>query len=297
MPRVSIGMPVYNGQNYVSQAIESILSQTYTDFELVISDNASEDATEDICREYAGRDQRICYYRNEKNLGAAFNFNRTFELSKGQYFKWVGHDDVCIATYLEKCVAALDESPDSVILSYPKVTIIDKDGDDIGKLATLDILLDRPTDRLSLLLQNMPPCTAVFGLIRSDVLRKTRLIGGYFASDNVLLAELSLLGKFKEVGEYLFHRRKHDESSLHLDSTIEGVAVWFDPSNKGRIIAPRTRLFRELLRAINRSGLSWTQKLVCYAIVMKRWFPGNWKMMVKEIAIPLRLHSVKRELN
>ncbi len=292
-----MGMPVYNGENYLRQAMESVLAQTYTDFELIVSDNASKDGTENICREYADRDHRIRYYRNEQNRGAAYNFNRVFELSTGEYFKWVAHDDVCMTTYLEKCVETLDESSDSVILSYPKVRVIDKSGEEVGQFVTLDILLEKPASRLSLLLRNMPPCTAVFGLIRSDVLRKTRLIGGYFSSDNVLLAELSLLGKFKEVDEYLFFSRRHNESSLRLDPTIEGRAVWFDPSQKGRIIMPRTRLFRELLRAINCSDLPWTQKLVCYAVVMKRWFPRNWERMVKEVVIALGLYSVKRESN
>ena len=86
--RVSIGLPVYNGEKYLEQALISILSQTYTDFELIISDNASTDRTQAICREYAAKDPRIRYYCNEENLGAAPNHNRVFELASGEYFKW-----------------------------------------------------------------------------------------------------------------------------------------------------------------------------------------------------------------
>ena len=99
-PRVSIGMPVYNGEKYLEEAIQSILAQTYSDFELVISDNASTDKTQEICLEYAARDSRVRYHRNEKNLGAAPNYNRTFELSTGQYFKWADYDDLLAEEFL-----------------------------------------------------------------------------------------------------------------------------------------------------------------------------------------------------
>src|SRR5438132_13873019 len=92
--QVSIGMPVYNGERYLSGALDSLLSQTLADFDLIISDNASTDATESICRSYAAHDSRIRYFRNENNLGAAANFNRAFELCGGEFFRWAAHDDL-----------------------------------------------------------------------------------------------------------------------------------------------------------------------------------------------------------
>lgn len=86
-PQVSIGMPVYNGEQFLKDALDSILAQTFDNFELIISDNTSTDNTQEICKAYSAKDQRICYYRNEKNLGAAWNFNRVFELARGEYFK------------------------------------------------------------------------------------------------------------------------------------------------------------------------------------------------------------------
>ena len=105
-------MPVYNGQNYIVQALDSLLSQTYSDFELIISDNASTDSTQDICKDYASRDARISYVRQVENLGAIPNFNRVFELSRGQYFKWASHDDLCEPTCLERCVEVLEHQPE-----------------------------------------------------------------------------------------------------------------------------------------------------------------------------------------
>jgi glycosyltransferase involved in cell wall biosynthesis len=93
VPRVSIGLPVYNGQNYLRCALDSILQQDYTDFELIISDTASADASPGICQELARKDGRVRYYRNETNIGARGNYNRVFELARGEFFKWASHDD------------------------------------------------------------------------------------------------------------------------------------------------------------------------------------------------------------
>ena len=107
VPRVTIGLPVYNGENYLAAAIESLLSQTFTDFELVICDNGSTDRTEQVCRAYAARDARIRYYREVENRGLAWNFSRTFELARGEYFKWHAHDDLCGPTLLRGALEAL----------------------------------------------------------------------------------------------------------------------------------------------------------------------------------------------
>ena len=93
-PMITVGMPVYNGDKYIEQAIESILSQTFGDFEFLISDNASTDRTREICLDYAVSDSRIHYLRNDVNLGAARNYNRLFEIGSAPYFRWMNADDV-----------------------------------------------------------------------------------------------------------------------------------------------------------------------------------------------------------
>src|SRR5689334_10548773 len=106
-PKVSVGLPVYNGQRYVRHALESLRRQEFEDFEVVISDNASTDQTGEICAEYVARDARFRYFRNETNIGASPNYNRTFELARGEYFKWCAHDDVCLPGFLSKCMATM----------------------------------------------------------------------------------------------------------------------------------------------------------------------------------------------
>src|SRR5436190_3693526 len=128
IPRVSIGLAVYNGEKYLSQTLDSIVDQTFGDFELVISDNASSDGTEDICRQYAARDARIRYSQSPVNIGLTNNFNRAFRLSSGQYFRWAAADDVFAPTSLERCVDILDKHSE-VVLCYPKTILIDDNGD------------------------------------------------------------------------------------------------------------------------------------------------------------------------
>jgi glycosyltransferase involved in cell wall biosynthesis len=123
--KVSIGLPVFNGENYLEAAVDSILAQTFKDFELIISDNASTDRTQEICQRYCGRDSRVRYFRSEQNHGAAWNFNRVFELASGEYFKWAAHDDMIAPDFLQKCVAVLDEDP-TVVLCHSQVQFINE---------------------------------------------------------------------------------------------------------------------------------------------------------------------------
>ena len=107
MPRVSIGIPVYNGENFLEEAIRSVLAQTYQDLELVIADNASSDRTAEIGQDFAASDGRVRYVRNARNLGAAPNYNRVWEQSRGDLFKWLSHDDRILPGYVAATVAAL----------------------------------------------------------------------------------------------------------------------------------------------------------------------------------------------
>ena len=128
MPKLSIGIPVFNGQEFLPELLDSLLRQTFADFEIVICDNASIDRTQDICREYARRDSRVRYTCNERNLGASPNHNRVFELSTAPFFKWAAHDDLYHNDYLEVCVRLLDENPD-VVLAHTGTAFIDEAGE------------------------------------------------------------------------------------------------------------------------------------------------------------------------
>jgi len=230
--RLSLGMPVFNGENYIRQAIDSLLSQTFSDFELIISDNGSTDRTEEICRAYAARDSRIHYYRNEENRGAAWNFNRVFELANGKYFKWVAHDDLHAPEFFSKCVEALDRDP-SIVLAYTNTAKIDGEGKLLGSLPTsiYDLHADsfNACERFRYLICVWHACDPIFGVIRSDILKKTPLMRSFISADRMLLAQLALLGRFYEIQEFLFFWRLIlDISCIQLKQLI----VWQLKSTK-----------------------------------------------------------------
>lgn len=264
-PQVSLGLPVYNGENFITEAIESILAQTFTDFELIITDNVSTDRTRQICESYAALDPRISYFRNEENVGAASNFIRAFELSSGKYFKWVAHDDVIAPEFLERCVAILDQYS-SVVLCFTNVIIINEEGEQIDKYdINLNTYVLDPGERFRSLIIDWHMCFDVFGLIRADALRQTEIMGNYGHGDGVLLAHLGLIGKFYRIPEYLFFSRRHSEQSMRVfgNSVDEGgndyhaYAEWFDSSNKGKLIFPQWRILEESLKVIWQVPLPW----------------------------------------
>jgi len=114
-PLVSVGLYVYNGERFLEEALDSILNQTFTDFELIISDNASTDRTGEIAEGYAKRDDRIRYYRSEKNMGGGWNMRRVYELATGKYFKWAAADDLLEPDFLRRCVEILESDPGCVV--------------------------------------------------------------------------------------------------------------------------------------------------------------------------------------
>lgn len=282
-PRVSVGIPVYNGEAYLEQAVSSLLGQTYPDFELIISDNASTDETEAICSDFARRDRRVRYNRNDENIGAAANYNRLVEGARGAYFKWAAHDDLCAPQYLEKCLAVLDENP-SVVVCYPRTRIIDQSGRDLGPYAdNLHLTSECRHERFrDVVFREEGECNAVFGLIRMEALRKTGLIGNYPASDMILLSELALHGLFHELPDALFQRRDHPQTSIRANVTVGDRAAWFDPKKKDKAQFTHWRWVLEYHRAILRAEAGVGNALHCYRY-LGRWIRWNRRRLAGEI--------------
>ncbi len=264
-PRVSIGLPVYNGEKYLEKALDSLLSQTFSDFELIIADNASTDATESICQTYCRADRRIRYIRNQSNIGAINNFNLTFSLAVGEYFRWATYDDIVLPEYLQRCVSVLDNEP-AAILCHPRTIIIDENGDSVGPYDDyLDFRSDRPHERFrNYLFRPATLCNAIMGVIRRRELEKTPLLGNHLAADKVLLGELALRGKFYRLDEYLFLRRLHPEKSDRANRKRSALAVWLNPANRGKFQWPTT-IPQDVFaygQAIRRAPISRQDKLM-----------------------------------
>lgn len=280
-PRVSIGVAVYNGERFLPETLDSLLAQTYRDFELVICDNCSSDRTEEICRSYVERDPRVRYHRNAQNIGAPRNFNLAFALARGEYFKWSGADDLCAPEMIERCVAILDQRPD-VVLAYPKTRLIDENGATLGDYDDrLDLQFEIPHKRLSHLLWNVWLCNAVFGVVRSSAMRRTECFGAYPNSDLVFLVELALQGLFVEIPEQFFFRRFQAPSVRRYPSAHERM-VMFDPAKVGRLFFPNWKLFASHFSAIRRAPLGFTERLRCYS-KMHIWLRRRGKDLIQDV--------------
>ena len=284
-PRVSVGLPVYNGERFVGQAVESVLAQTFAEFELIISDNGSRDATEEICRSYAAQDPRIRYVRSKTNRGAAWNFDRVFELAAGEYFKWVAADDVCGPEFLARCVEALDSNPRAV-LAYGRAKAIDLRGQ-IFLEEEPDWRMDwrsAPVDRFRQLIDRSPwQVLFVFALTRSAALRSTGLIRGYSGSDCNLVAELILQGEFHEVPADLHFFRIHRGSSTWPGGGIAKTQQFYDPSVRSRlaIMLSRRRRYFQYFVSIIRSRLSAFEKAQLLAYNAGRAAPWFMKALAR----------------
>lgn len=283
-PRVTVGIPVYNGENFLAEAISSVLAQTYTDWELIISDNASTDGTEAICRHYAAQDARVRYFRSDENRGAAWNYNRLVELARGQYFRWLAHDDCLAPSLLEKSVFILDSYPE-VVVAFTWTQDIDAAGEFLQvKRSTVHADAATPHFRFRGLSNVVPwhNCEEVFGLIRIDVLRQTALIAPYTDSDRTLLAELGLHGPFYEIPQPLFLHRLHEASSVVVNPDARERAAWFDPARK-QLVLPSWRQWYELLQVVGRSPVRGREKLNCY-VELARWTKRRRKWLGRELA-------------
>ncbi len=269
-PRVNIGVPVYNAEQFIEESLDALLAQTFTDFELIICDNASTDRTQEICLAYAAKDRRVRYHRNLENIGAAGNFNKVFKLSDSEYFKWASYDDICAPTFLERCVEVLDREP-SVVLCHPKANNIDETGKPIKiyESGDLNLRFAKPYERLSKFFEinGWHHPNQWYGLIRTSALKVTPLHGNYDTSDRVFLAGLVLLGEFYELPECLFSRRVHKKNPTNLSQ--EDLAAWFDPKNLGKITFPMWRRYFEYCKTILKAPIPWDEKVRCYGEILR----------------------------
>jgi glycosyltransferase involved in cell wall biosynthesis len=283
-PRLSIGLPVYNGERYLTESLDALLGQTFEDFELIISDNASTDGTADICRRYAEQDSRIRYFRQARNIGCAPNHNFVFGQSRGEFFCWTSADDLYARDLLKRCVDALTEHPDAVLAAAWTAAV-----DGAGKLTqALEYPLateaaSAPQRFRSMLFGAEEDYGLIradddYGVIRTDILRQVRPHNSYHHADKALMIELALRGRFHHERDWLYFRRDHSERALHANPTVRSWCTNMDPRRASRLRHPVARLYAEYLwgyvRAIQRAPLSPSDRRACYRYLMQ-WFASR----------------------
>lgn len=228
LPRVSIGMPVWNGARWLEETLGTLRAQTLSDFELIISDNASTDETQAICARHAAEDRRIRHYRNERNIGVNRNHVGLVALARAEYFKWASSHDLCDRRFLECCVAALEAEPGAV-LAYPNTLVFSESLEDARPYEEeVAASQESAAARFAHVLCNTRMNNAMHGVFRTRMLRRAHAMGSYWGADIVMMAELALFGKFVQVPEGLFFRRVSKESFTPMRSQSER-AQFFEP--------------------------------------------------------------------
>ncbi len=274
-------MPEYNGADYVRIAIDSILLQTFRDFELVISDNASEDETQKICEEYAAKDDRIIYSRVSENLGALPNFNRVWELPSGKYFKWASHDDWISPRYLQKCIEAMG-ADNGIALAYGQMCRLGG-GDNTKVLVHTPKETIHSTSMISRFHDSLWKLKfyPIFGVFRSSVFGDTIGLTNNPGSDRILLAEIAIRGRFSQLPYITLFQRSSQRKSTWL---------WLQSDNRMTPLANSVRSTRALMQTLSRgSALPLVNKWAMMADLLT-WsiysrVRGTWRQLRRRFHI------------
>ena len=296
-PRLSIGLPVYNGEKYLENALNSLINQTYTDFELHISDNASTDRTGEICEAYVAKDPRVHYYRNSVNIGATQNWYRVFKLSTGEYFASVAHDDVYDPEYMRKCIKVLDQDP-SVVVCHSKTNVIDANDNFIGNFeAEVDTTSDKPHMRLYNIITTDYLCIQLYGVMRSKTLAATKVFSGYYGCDRNTLIELCLMGKIQEVPEHLFFHRLYEDAlgaAMNSGKSLDELLL-LDPGMDWQNRSYTWIIYSTFFESVSRIIQSPTEQIKCYGqlgrIIVQKGFKRISRLLGKNGQSPNHILS------
>jgi hypothetical protein len=297
-------VPVRNGQKYLKACLDSILHQTFDDFELIICDNASTDATESICRDYAARDPRICYIRHETDIGPADNFNSGLEAARGEFFHWQAYDDLIEPDFLRVCIEALDADP-SAVLVYAKTGLLD---DQENRIDPYDFMLETaaPSVRRRFRELVLARCRdhknfEIFGVMRTAAARQIPGQGAYAHGDRVFVIRMALLGRLVSLEPRLFLSRCHRHQSMQtlparvLPGAGQSVLArwlgpgplpppeWWNPKLAGQICFPDWNLLRQYAKSIWIVPLTSGQRLGCH-LVLGEWMARYWMKLARDVA-------------
>ncbi len=272
-PRLSLGLPVYNGERYLETSLDTLLGQSFGDFELIISDNTSTDGTPEICHRYAMSDSRIRYFRQPRNRGLAANHTFVADRARGELFKWASCDDLYAQDLLQACVDALDAQPEAVLAHSWTATIDSSATITEARGYPLSTSSPRVPERFSSLLFDRGG-DDIYGVIRTSVLRRALPHRSHHHADRTIVAEISLYGPFCQVPDWLYFRRIHPEQAEQACTNMRSRCVNMDPGRASRLRHPAARLYGEYVwayvAAIRHAPLSPEDRHECYRN-LARW--------------------------
>jgi glycosyltransferase involved in cell wall biosynthesis len=288
-PMLTIGLPVYNGERYLEAAVESLLNQTFDDFRLVISDNASDDSTPDILAQFAKQDSRVEVLTSPVNRGSNWNFNAVAQGVTSPYFKWSAHDDIHDPQYLEQCLNVLTSEPD-VVAAHSRTRFIDGEGEEIARTFGLNAFDDqRASRRLLDVILSHHDYTFDFSVIRTSIMTQLRPQTPGLYSDMVLLAELSLRGRMVQVPEHLFANRLHSHrsSAQHGGSRAAKFSIqsWYGDKDVRIINVPTWSALSQLWTSVTLSPVRGSERRRCYQQILF-WAKLHWRGLAVETVPP-----------
>jgi len=249
--KLSIGMPVYNAEKFLQNRLDSLLSQTFSDFELIISDDASTDLTSEICKEYISKDNRIQYIRQEKNIGMSANFHFVLNKANGEYFFWAAQDDITLPGFIEKNIEALDKNK-NLICSVSKIKFIGKIIDELAitkkdsifkkikkritkKLVNVNTqsISGNYENKVRIVLSNSGSTLAQYGIYRTEILKKSVELPGFHGDESAIVLSALKYGDINVIDEFLIHKFVGDTVS---SKGMISLMMQFKPNFFGKII-------------------------------------------------------------
>ncbi len=285
MPRLSIGVPVYNGADYIREAIESHLNQDFGDFELVVSDNCSDDGTPDIVNELAAADPRITYTRNDDNIGGPANFNRLFRLTSGELFRWAAADDRIEPGYLSKVIDMMDQDhrivighAESLLIDPASEPMLEMEQGYLGGDGYLEAIRLSPPDgdnrfhslsphqRIDAVINNNHRNFYIFGIMRRDTMMQTRLHGSFYGGDRTLLVEMAMRGTFRKVNEPLFASRSHAKNSGRNGLNFEELK-----QHGAQDLSFASQVMKGYISGVRSANVGRADELKCLGIIAKKF--------------------------
>ncbi|NHI92304.1 MAG: glycosyltransferase [Candidatus Lokiarchaeota archaeon] len=297
---LTIGLPVYNGEDYLASALDSLLNQTFKNFKLIISDNASTDNTENICRNYSRKDSRIYYIRNKFNIGPANNFQKVLDMSDTQYFMWAAHDDLREPTFIEDLIGVLEKNH-NIILASSNFDFIDNKGHQIIPNNLHFFCFNMHNDIFKVLKNSIHNNKAmmIYGIYRTSVLKQ---MGGIpyksqdgSGDDTLFLLKLSFFGEFRFYPKVLIHKRtrsytKQKSFKNKIISTFKSTQYVLYKKTIYRILQRRIILNEKIgiLKKILLIYETWIAQLHSYLTIFLEIFnklifylKGNSKIQIK----------------
>ena len=259
------------------------MSQDYFNWELLITDNASDDESRTIINEYVKQDSRIHYFRNKINIGAIANFNRVFELSSGKYFMWASGHDLRTTSVLSQCVNKLEEDS-SVVLAYPVTAHVNEAGEVLevrGQFDTTNHRIDDPVGRLMYFLWSYSPPDIIYGVMKSDALRRVGPAKPVPGTDYVMLIRLSLVGRFAQVKDQFLYSKVNRTETPENQMTRYREQFFSSESRPARW-SPMWRMVWECFRSVSTAGLVFKQR-VAIAFGLLMWLGRLRGSLLREI--------------